>query len=148
MSGVRIPISEDVKEETDDVGNEVAELVGHFGKDGKGSSEELALYENWMPDAEQYQGKTNISLEQSHALAGMRQLANVYELLGIEIDGLEEFLIALIRDYEQYQTSVDGKSRKEQVRVLMAKAGVSADMEDAGRTLMSRMLTGGDDDDE
>lgn len=147
-SDTRIPLDDGVKEATDDVSDEVSQLVGRFKQDKKDSGEELELYKSWMPDEEQYQGKTRIQWEQAHALAGMRQLAHVFEMLGIEIDGLEEFLIALVKDYEQYQTSVGGVSREEQVRVLMAKAGVHADMEEAGRGLISRALAGENDGDD
>lgn len=145
---VRIDPDDEVMDATEGVKNEIAELVGGFSKEGKDSGDELGLYEDWMPGKDDYQGKTHITHHQAHALAAVRQLPDVYEMLGIHVEGFRKFIIGLIEDYEQYATSIEGESREQQMKVLMAKAGVHAEGEEATRAMWARMLNGTGDEDE
>lgn len=146
----RIKLADDVKAETDGdaVHSETDDLVGTLTNEQPAEGDELGLYEDWMPGAEQYQGKTHIAQHQAHALAAVRQLPKVYEMLGIYVDGFDQFIQGLVENYEQYATSIEGESREQQMRVLMAKAGVHADIEEGQRAMWSRLLSNEPVDDE
>lgn len=147
-SDIRKDVDNAVLEEVEGVNDEISELVGRFGKNGGSGGDELGLYEDWMPDSDEHEGKTHITPHQAHALAGMMNLPAAYDLLDMHIEGLDGFLTQLAKDYMKLLPSIEGESRDQQMRVLMAKAGVHADEEQATRALWSRLASNTDNGDE
>lgn len=152
-SDIRREIDEAVIEETDDVSEEMAELVGHFTNDQVSGEGELGLYEDWMPGSDEHKGKTRITSQQAHSLAAMINLPKVYGLLGMHVEGFDEFIESLAQDYMQLLPSVIDNdemedARTQQMKVLMAKAGVHAEAEEMQKAAWRRVLSGTDDDDD
>lgn len=143
-SNVRIDVDEEtVLDGLDEKTDEMTELIGHFEKDQSGGGGDLDKHlENWLPDGDEHKGKTHIAPMQAHAKAAMEQLPFVYEMLGINIDGFGDFIRGLNHDHDQYLTSIQGESREQQVKVLMAAAGVHPGEEEMHRALWSRALNG------
>lgn len=99
------------------------DLLGEYGVGPNGDGDDrLRAITEWLPDHDQWQGKTNITEEQARELAAARLVVKYFD----ELDEIEADLTQYINDYEMYLTSVDGAARREQVGVLRSLFGSGA----------------------
>lgn len=134
-------LDDDVKKEVKESGSE-QDLLGSWVTDGSGG-DKLPLIENWIPDGDQWQGKTVVNENEARLFAIARNLPKAYD----EISHMQPFIDGLFTDLEMYKTSVDGLSREQQKSVFMAMFGATDDGSTAGNVLMNALAGQGDDDD-
>lgn len=137
-----LTVQEDLKEDLED--KESEDLFVEYGRGKSSENHKTEFIDKWFPSEKQLQGKTDIELHQARCLALIRHLDTHFH----EIEELGEFLRNVISDYELYRTSVDGKSRKEQVQVMRAMFGADSS-EETTENMMTTLLAGqmGDNDD-
>lgn len=130
----------------DEIDDEMSDLMFHLSQGQQGGQEQtdpVELIGEWLPGDDEYQAKTRIHPKQARALALVRTMPEIYP----ELEAPEK-LASLVEDYEMYLTSIEGKSRSEQVKVLQALAG-GEQKEAAGRALGGFLMQGldtGDDE--
>ena len=121
-------------EEIDEYDSE-AELLGAYTVGGEGAEDrqDIHVLQQWFPGPDEWQGKTNIHPEQAVALAALRHLPDVFP----EFDEprVRRFIIGLVEDYEKYLTSIDGKAREEQERILQSMFGGGVDQDGDGHQI-------------
>lgn len=133
---------ERVAEAAEDIHSE--DLLVEMGE-GK-QDNELEIVQDYLPEKEDYKGKTRVTKKQARQLALIRQMRFAFPEL--EEDTIE-FLIELTEDYERYLTSVEGQSRMEHTQILKSIFGANSEqMEQAQATLMSAISTKIADEDE
>jgi len=99
------------------------------------------LIDKWMPESDDWQGKTIITAQQARALAVGRQLPELIPELSDDEYGVGHVLKDLIKDYEQYLTSIEGLSREQHVDVLQSVFGGPSNMEKENRTMLLRAFS-------
>ncbi len=134
-------LDDDVKSEIESAGGE-SDLMGAWVTDKQGG-DKLPLVENWLPDNDEWQGKTVVNDREARLFAIARNLTRAYP----EIQSMDPFISGLFRDLEMYLTSRDGLSREQQMRVLMSMFGGSIDDDETRGMLMGMLGAGNDDDD-
>lgn len=113
-------------------------LITEYGTPGKGQDNEgIHFAKGWFPDSDQWQGKTNITEPQAKKLAAVRNLSKAFP----QVAHMEDFLTSMVTDYEMYKTSVEGESRKEQMRVLKSIFGGTSEAEETTQSLVSTILS-------
>lgn len=134
--------SEDSKEQILDP-NLVSELedipaedpfVTEYGARGGGEdSKKIDFAQQWFPNEDEWQGKTNISPHQARDLALVRALPKAFP----ELEPSEKFLHTLVDNYEMYLTSIEGKSREDHVSILRALVGAGTPSDESAGWLAS-----------
>ncbi len=143
-TGEKIPLDGETLQELKEVKTEDP-ILTEYGSQGSDENPFTELAEKWFPNRDDWQGKTRISPPQAHALSLARAMTIVYP----EIEELNPFLMSMIINYEQYQTSIEGLSREQQVSVLKSMFGDATEVGEENRSMIMGMLNGnvGDDND-
>lgn len=140
----RLTIDPQLKESLSNI-NQEDPLLTEYGTPGKSNADrpQFEITEQWFPQPDDWQGKTRIHPRQAQALAAARILPKAFD----DLEPIEEYLIDMINNYEMYLTSVDGKSREEQTRVLEAMFGEDPELTEGGNALMSMFAQAEDSED-
>lgn len=109
------------------------------GQSGEAGPDPMRVVDDWMPSADQWSEKTNISLNQAQPMAMIPVMEEMFpDIIG---DGVyKEFIDGGLEDYKQLLTSWEGESREEQMNVLKSLPG-----SDSGGV---SVVTGGEDGDD
>lgn len=113
------------------------DIVGSYMKGG-GNEERIPVVRSWLPDSEQWQGKTIITKDEAIAHARAKNLAKAFP----EIKPLEEFLESTINDLEMLLTSVEGRSRDQQMEVIRGMFGAGKVDEEEARSRVMTAIAG------
>lgn len=91
-------------------------IGGYMGGSGE---ERIPIVESYLPNGDEWQGKTIITRQEAidHALA--KNMVEVFP----ELKPIEGFLINSINDLEMLLTSVEGKSRNEYMEIIRGMFG-------------------------
>lgn len=133
-------LDDEVKEELENVVSE-DQLIGSYSSDGNGS-EKVPVLQSWLPEGDDWQGKTVVNAKEARVLAMARNITTAFD----EVEHMEPFINNLLTDLEQYLTSVDGLSREQQKQVLTAMFGKTPEKQEA-QSMMLGALAGKDNDD-
>lgn len=136
-------IDPEVKEELEEIPGENPMLVEYAGN-GDGENDSISFADKWFPGGSEWQGKTDITADQAHALSLVRAMTEYYD----ELEDLEPFFESLITNYEQYLTSVEGKAREQQVSILRSMFGSGGDLEEAQRSALTAAFANPDDNED
>lgn len=136
-----------VVEELEDMNKEDPLITEYFTGGADSDTERVDFVETWFPDADEWQGKTDISYVQARNMALVRIIPLVFD----EVEELKPMLDQLVDNYEKYLTSVDGVAREQQASILRSMFGGPGDMDDETTGMVKAALTGsmgdrGDDD--
>jgi len=112
-------------------------LIGTYSTDGN-NEERLPLVKSWFPQEDEWQGKTHINSFQAKALAVAKHLPDAFN----ELKPLAPFMENVINDYEMLLTSVEGKSREQQMNVLMSMFGEQMGEESKARSALLSAIAG------
>jgi hypothetical protein len=138
QKGNGFALDEDVKAEIEKASAE-SDLMGSWVTDEQGG-DKLPLVEGWMPDNDEWQGKTVVNDREARLFALARALPYAYRDEFQEMDGdMNGFVTTLFRNLEMYLTSRDGVAREQQKSVLMAMFGGKPD-DDAAQNFMKGMF--------
>jgi len=88
---------------------------------GDGQVDPVEVINSFVPEKNEYHGKTNISLNQARPLAMLLQMEEMFP--NIVGDGAYKSVQGAVDNYEQLLTSWKGKSRQELVEVLSSLPG-------------------------
>ncbi len=134
-------IDPEVEKELEEVTSE-EELFGTYTNDGQ-NGEKINTVNDWLPDSDNWQGKTIVNNEEAHKLALVRALPKAFE----EIEDMEPFIDEMITNLEMYKTSVNGVAREQQVSVIGRMFGSGEDS-DGMRSALAGFIAGGEDNDD
>lgn len=123
-----------------EIEQEVEEALGDediIGRYMGGSGEErIPLVSDWMPDGDEWQGKTIITKQEAIAHALAKNLSYAFP----EVRPMHDFIESSVNDLEMLLTSVQGRAREQQMEVLRAMFGAGkADMEEASTMAMTAL---------
>lgn len=121
-----------------------AELMGQYVTEGSSENQSIDFVAQWFPDEDEWQGKTQVTWEQAQAMAVLRHLPKAYP----ELEGMEDFLDGVIRDYEMYLTSVEGESRDQQRRILESLFGEASERTEEFASSLTNAFGGGSSGDD
>lgn len=137
-NGNGFALDDDVKEEIESAGAE-SDLMGSWVTDKQGG-DKIPLVENWVPDANEWQGKTVVNEQEAVLFALARNLPKMFD----EISHMQPFIDGFFTDLEQYKTSVDGMSREQQMQVFAAMFGGRIEDEEGGLRGFMRAVASAD----
>lgn len=136
-------IDPDVRDELESIPGEDPFLTEYAG----GSTDEnqsISLVEKWMMENDEWKTRTNISLDQAHALAALENISEAYP----ELEEVQPFLDQLIEDYIKYLTSVEGQSRQQHTGILQSIFGTVEDVSDSVTGTIARAFANPPDSDD
>lgn len=127
--------------------NTETDFMGSYVTDGD-QSDKIPLVTDWLPDGDEWQGKTIVNDREARLFAIARALPYAYQEEFAEMDGdMNGFITTLFHNLEQYLTSRDGVSREQQKEVLMAMFGGKPDQDQAQNFMRGVFAQAGEDDD-
>lgn len=130
-----------VEEELEQITSE-EEIFGSYHSDGE-AGEKVETVNNWLPNDENWQGKTVVNEREARLFAVARALPHAFE----EIEDMQPFIDEMLTNVEMYKTSVGGMAREQQVSVLGSMFGSSDDGEGV-RSALAGFIAGGENDDD
>lgn len=105
-----------VEEELEDINSE-EEIFGSYHTDGQ-AGEKIETVNNWLPDKDNWQGKTVVNEQEARLFSVARSLPKAFP----EIEEKEPFIDEMITNMEMYKTSAN-EAREQQVSVLGSMFG-------------------------
>lgn len=97
--------------------------------------EKVQVFEDWLPDKDDWSGKTIIHPRQAQSLAAVRMLADFFD----EVEEIEDNLKQMVNHYEEYLTSIDGTAREQQVKTMAAMFGRETELEESQSVLLGSL---------
>lgn len=135
------PIDPRVEEEIEEV-NAEEEIFGSYTNDGQ-AGEKINTVNNWLPDDDNWQGKTIVNEREARLFALARALPHAFP----EIEEKKPFIDEMLTNLEMYKTSVKGVSREQQVSVIGSMFG-SGEEDSSVRSALAGFIAGGEENDD
>lgn len=107
----------------------IVEMDGSKQRGGR-TRRVIDFVREWFSPENDYRADTFITAEQAYAMSVLRNLDKIYPQVG---EDLQEFIDAVIDDYERYALSIDGFARQQEADILRSLAGDRSELTPSDR---------------